>query len=165
MDSRWWPGRSSYAAMSVLTDKAYVAAALRIPWRNCGPVDTCSPGGGVVASVGGVRPSVPRHVRPGATPCVPGVSAGRSTCGVQTSWRPQQPLVLVSGICYGRAGNRSWPGRPPWVELVPVEEAHMVVVPRGLKVQAPEPDFESGRNRVRPAHGDPFGMSSRCESH
>jgi hypothetical protein len=30
------------------------------------------------------------------------------------------------------------------VELVTVDDAHKVVVPRGLKVQAPEPDFESG---------------------
>jgi hypothetical protein len=29
------------------------------------------------------------------------------------------------------------------VELVEVGDAHEVVVPRGLKVQAPEPDFES----------------------
>jgi hypothetical protein len=29
--SKWWPGRSSYAATSVLVDEAYVAAALRIP--------------------------------------------------------------------------------------------------------------------------------------
>jgi hypothetical protein len=27
----WWPGRSSYAATSVLTDEAYVAVVLRIP--------------------------------------------------------------------------------------------------------------------------------------
>jgi hypothetical protein len=29
--SRWWPGRSSYAATSVLADEVYVVAALRIP--------------------------------------------------------------------------------------------------------------------------------------
>jgi hypothetical protein len=29
------------------------------------------------------------------------------------------------------------------VELVEVGDVHEVVVPRGLKVQAPEPDFES----------------------
>jgi hypothetical protein len=31
------------------------------------------------------------------------------------------------------------------MELVTVGEAHEVVVPRSLEVQAPEPDFESGR--------------------
>jgi hypothetical protein len=29
--SRWWLGRSSYAATSVLTDEAYVVAVLHIP--------------------------------------------------------------------------------------------------------------------------------------
>jgi predicted branched-subunit amino acid permease len=28
---RWWPGRSSYAATSVLTDEAYAVVELRIP--------------------------------------------------------------------------------------------------------------------------------------
>jgi hypothetical protein len=30
------------------------------------------------------------------------------------------------------------------VELGPVGDAHEVAIPRGLKVQAPEPDFEPG---------------------
>jgi hypothetical protein len=30
------------------------------------------------------------------------------------------------------------------VKLIAVDDAHEVVVPRGLKVQAPEPNFESG---------------------
>jgi hypothetical protein len=34
--SRWWSGRSSYAAVSVLADKAYTVVALRIPWGNRG---------------------------------------------------------------------------------------------------------------------------------
>jgi hypothetical protein len=33
---RWWPGRSSYAATSVLADEAYAIAVLRIPWGNRG---------------------------------------------------------------------------------------------------------------------------------
>jgi hypothetical protein len=33
---RWWPGRSSYAATSVLADEAYAVTALRIPWGNRG---------------------------------------------------------------------------------------------------------------------------------
>jgi hypothetical protein len=28
---RWWPGRSSYAATSVLADEVYAVTALRIP--------------------------------------------------------------------------------------------------------------------------------------
>jgi hypothetical protein len=42
-DSRGWPGRSSYAAMSMLMDKAYVAAEFRTPWGNYGLVAVCSP--------------------------------------------------------------------------------------------------------------------------
>jgi hypothetical protein len=37
------------------------------------------------------------------------------------------------------------------VELVTVGDAHEVAVPRGLKVQAPKPDFESGWEGVRAA--------------
>jgi hypothetical protein len=57
------------------------------------------------------------------------------------------------GISSGRGGNRSWPGRRPRVKLVTVDDAHEVVVPRGLKVQAPKPDFESGWEGVRATHG------------
>jgi hypothetical protein len=57
------------------------------------------------------------------------------------------------GVSSGRDGDRSWPGRPPWVKLVAVGDAHELVVPHGLKVQAPEPDFESGWEWVRAAHG------------
>jgi hypothetical protein len=32
----------------------------------------------------------------------------------------------------------------PHAELLTVSEAHQVAVPCGLKVQAPEPDFEPG---------------------
>jgi hypothetical protein len=39
------------------------------------------------------------------------------------------------------------------VKLVVVGDAPEVAVPRGLKVQAPEPDFESGWEGVRAAHG------------
>jgi hypothetical protein len=41
----------------------------------------------------------------------------------------------------------------PRAEFLTVSEAHEVAVPRSLKVQAPEPDFESGREGVRAAHG------------
>jgi hypothetical protein len=48
------------------------------------------------------------------------------------------------GVSSRRGGNWSWPGRPPGVELGTVGDAHEVAIPRGLKVQAPESDFESG---------------------
>jgi hypothetical protein len=46
--NRWWPGRSLYAATLMLTDEAYVMAALRIPHGNCDPVAAHSPVGDVV---------------------------------------------------------------------------------------------------------------------
>jgi hypothetical protein len=52
--------------------------------------------------------------------------------------------------------DRSRPGRPPRVKLVAVGDAHEVAVPHGLKVQAPEPNFESGWEGVRVAHGVPL---------
>jgi hypothetical protein len=60
-------------------------------------------------------------------------------------------------------GDRSWPGRPPRVKLVAVGDAHEVAVPRGLKVQASESDFESGWEGVRATHGVPLAPT-RCGS-
>jgi hypothetical protein len=52
-----------------------------------------------------------------------------------------------------RGDDRDGPGLAPRAEFLTVSEAHQVAVPRSLKVQAPEPDFESGREGVRAAHG------------
>jgi hypothetical protein len=52
------------------------------------------------------------------------------------------------GVSNGCGRGRSWPGRPPRTEFVAVGDAHEVAVPRGLKVQAPEPDFEPGEEGV-----------------
>jgi hypothetical protein len=52
-------------------------------------------------------------------------------------------------------GGRIGPGLPPCAEFVVVGDAHEVAVPRGLKVQAPEPDFKPGWKGVRAAHGIP----------
>jgi hypothetical protein len=60
------------------------------------------------------------------------------------------------GVSSGRDGNRSEPGGPPRVKLVTVDDADEVAVPCGLKVQAPEPDFESGWEGVRATHGVPL---------
>jgi hypothetical protein len=46
------------------------------------------------------------------------------------------------------------------VELVTVDDAHDIAVPRSLQVQAPEPDFESGWEGVRAAHGVPLPLYS-----
>jgi hypothetical protein len=47
----------------------------------------------------------------------------------------------------------------PCTELLTVGEAHQVAVPRGLKVQAPEPDFKPGGEGVRISN-----RGTRCES-
>jgi hypothetical protein len=51
------------------------------------------------------------------------------------------------------------------VKLIAVGDAHEVVVPRGLKVQAPEPDFESGWEGVRAAHGVPLAPVLGADHH
>jgi hypothetical protein len=57
-----------------------------------------------------------------------------------------------SGCDEGRVG----PGPPLRAEFFAVGDTHEVVVPHGLKVQAPEPDFESGWEGVRASHGIPL---------
>jgi hypothetical protein len=51
------------------------------------------------------------------------------------------------------------------VELVEVGDAHEVAVPRGLKVQAPKPDFESGWEGVRVAYGVPLALVLGADHH
>jgi hypothetical protein len=59
-------------------------------------------------------------------------------------------------VSSGCDGGRISPGLPPRSEFFAVGDAHEVAVPRGLKVQAPEPDFEPGWEGVRAAHGIPL---------
>jgi hypothetical protein len=71
-------------------------------------------------------------------------------------WRRWTRSVRA-GRCWYRGdacgADRGGPGLAPRAEFLTVSEAHQVAVPRGLKVQAPEPDFESGGEGVRAAHG------------
>jgi hypothetical protein len=63
-------------------------------------------------------------------------------------WRRRTRSICVGGrVRHGDVcgGDRDGPGMAPRAEFLTVCEAHQVVVPRGLKVQAPEPDFESGQ--------------------
>jgi predicted branched-subunit amino acid permease len=61
---RWWPGRSSYAATSVLADEAYAVAALRIPRGNRGSGTARSSVGVVAVSlVGASRCEATRAAR------------------------------------------------------------------------------------------------------
>jgi hypothetical protein len=51
------------------------------------------------------------------------------------------------------------------MELGTVGDAHEVAVPRGSEVQTPEPDFESGREGVRAAHGVPLAPVLGADHH
>jgi hypothetical protein len=82
------------------------------------------------------------------SPSAPGVSAGQSATGVGARRCPRHLLERVRGRQWQRDGDRVWPGCPPRVKLGVVGDAHEVVVPRGLEVQAPEPNFESGEEGV-----------------
>jgi hypothetical protein len=55
---------------------------------------------------------------------------------------PYAPSVSAGVSVSGKRG-RHWArtSRLPQVELVAVGDTHEVVVPRGLNVQSPEPDF------------------------
>jgi hypothetical protein len=97
--------------------------------------------GGRVASCRGARGPTSFHSRLARelarTPLASGCRSARS--------------IRLSGcwsISSKRGGNRAWPSRPPRVKLVMVGDAHEVIVPCGLKVQALEPDFESGQEGV-----------------
>jgi hypothetical protein len=46
------------------------------------------------------------------------------------------------------------------VKLVAVADVHEVAIPRGLKVQALEPDFKSDWEGVRAAHGVSLALYS-----
>jgi hypothetical protein len=63
------------------------------------------------------------------------------------AWHRRTRSVRAGG-CWCRddacGGDRGGPGLAPRAELLMVSEAHLVAIPRGLKVQAPEPDFEPG---------------------
>jgi hypothetical protein len=51
------------------------------------------------------------------------------------------------------------------MKLVTVGDALEVDIPSGLKAQAPEPDFKSGGEGVRAAHGVPLGPALDVDHH
>jgi hypothetical protein len=51
------------------------------------------------------------------------------------------------------------------MELDAVGDAHEVAIPHGLEVQTPKPDFESGREGVRTAHGVPLAPVVGADHH
>jgi hypothetical protein len=85
-----------------------------------------------------------QRAQPVGAPSAPVESADRNIGGVESPRDPQHPCWRVS---VSQRQVRRGPGPtdlPPRTEFVAVGDAHEVAVPRGLKVQAPEPDFESG---------------------
>jgi hypothetical protein len=81
-------------------------------------------------------------------------------------WRAR--IVRVGrrrGVSSGCGGDRSRAGRLPRPEFVAVGDAHEVAVPHGLKVQAPEPDFEPSWEGVRAAQGIPLAAVLGANHH
>jgi hypothetical protein len=76
----------------------------------------------------------------------------RALAGARAApWRRWTRSVRAGGCwCHGDTcgGDRGGPGLAPRAEFLMVSEAHQVAVPCGLKVQAPEPDFEPGQEGV-----------------
>jgi hypothetical protein len=63
-------------------------------------------------------------------------------------WSPNRSFTRWRGCRdtnNGHGRNRSRSSQSPQMELSTVGDEHEVVVPRGLEVQTPKPDFESGR--------------------
>jgi hypothetical protein len=101
---------------------------------------------------------------PALRPCLLRALARAST--VSRGWRARNiHLGGRRGTSSGCDGDRVGPGWPPRTEFVAVGDAHEVVVPRGLKVQAPEPDFEPGWEGVRAAHGTPMAAVLGANHH
>jgi hypothetical protein len=85
-----------------------------------------------------------RHAQRVGALSTPVASAGQSVDGVEAPKAHNIQLGRRRGVSSGCDGGRVGPGLPPRVEFVVVGDAHEVAVPRGLKAQAPEPDFEPG---------------------
>jgi hypothetical protein len=130
----------------MLADEAYAFAALRMPRGNDNSGTARSPAGAVA-----IPPMVALHCEATrATRC-------RSIRAYRERWperRRRRGVAGPAGSAWTGAGASApgVTGRPPRMKLVAVGDAHEVVIPRNLKVQAPESDFESGWEGVRAAH-------------
>jgi hypothetical protein len=142
----WRPGRTLRVAMSVLAEVTYAVVAPRRPMGKRGPDTERSPVG--AAAVSPVVASALRLRLSRALAEELAALRRRRARSVHLSGR--------RGTCSGRDGGRVGPSLTPRTEFVAVGDTHEVAVPRGLKVQAPEPDFEPGWEGVRAAHGIPL---------
>jgi hypothetical protein len=126
---------------SVLAEATYAAVAPRRPMCKRGPETKRSPvGAAAISPVVALRCEATRTAR------------RRSVRACRERWpecwrRRRARSVRLSGrrgACSGRDRSRVGPSLTPRTEVVAVGDAHEVAVPRGLKIQAPEPDFEPG---------------------
>jgi hypothetical protein len=82
----WRPGRSSYAATSVMADEAYTITALRMLWGKCGSGTMRSPAGAVAISpVGASRCKATRTAQ------------RRSICACRERWPERRRRRGVEG--------------------------------------------------------------------
>jgi hypothetical protein len=122
------------AAALVLAEATYAVVAPRRPMGNRGPETERSPIRAVAVSP---------VVSSALCSRLPRALAGALTAS--RCWRARRVHLGRRRAASSRCdGDRVWPGRPPRTKFVVVGDAHEVAVPRGLKVQAPEPDFELG---------------------
>jgi hypothetical protein len=108
---------------------------------------------------------VRRHAQPAGVPSAPVESVDRSVGGVEAPRGPQHPCWRALMPQRQVRRGPGWPGLPPRTEFFAVGDAHEVVVPRGLEVQAPEPDFKSGWEGVRAAHRIPLAAVLGANHH
>jgi hypothetical protein len=152
----WQIGRAPRAAASVLEEATYVVVAPRRPMGNRGSETERSPVGAAAVS-----PVVASRSKATRAACRRSVHAYHERW-LERRWRHGAEGPAAStwtdarARAAGAAGVRVAPGLPPRTKFVVVGEAHEVAIPRGLKVQAPEPDFEPGSEGVRVAHGIPL---------
>jgi hypothetical protein len=106
-----------------------------------------------------------RRAQPAGVPFAPVESAIRSVVGVEALRGPQHPCWRASIPSGGCDRGWGWPSLPPRTKFFVVGDVHEVAIPRCLKVQAPEPDFESGREGVRAAHGIPLAAVLSANHH
>jgi hypothetical protein len=148
----WRPGGTLRSVVLTLALATYATVAPRRPIGKRGPEIERSPTGAAAVS-----PVSASHCEAMRAACRRSVRVSRMLTGATAALWCRWTRSVRAGRCWCRAdtcgGDRGRPSLAPRAEFLTVSEAHQVAVPRGLKVQAPESDFEFGREGVRAAHG------------
>jgi hypothetical protein len=158
----WRPGRALRVAASALVEVAYAVVAPRKPMGKRGPETERSP-----ARVDVVLLVSASHCEATRVAC------RRSDRACRERWTERRQRRRTCSVRASRCrcrsdacgGDRDGPGLAPRTEFLTVGEAHEVAVPRSLEVQAPGPDFESGLEGVRAAHGVPLAAVLGANHH